>query len=254
MIGSSTYIIKQDGKFSAHIGGTFFDYMLVSACKKKRCGVFDLLVGAINGNPSARLKKHRGWGKPDADNIADEEVLRIADANNFSDSDAPGCHKLAGDRVLLVDMDDKKVFGRHRAHMDKPQEWVEITVETCNEQLHPKNTDPVMQEETSAALKVLHKQYTAACKKSEASKYGTPEWYNAREQCERINHSISALYGWLHDYHWIWGSGNSMCGTSSKSTTLTDDDRKRIPANAQGPFNSYAAGRRILDKKEAEKL
>lgn len=102
MIGSSTFIVKKDNTFCAHIsGGTIFNYMLHDACKKRKIGIYKLLVGSISK-----------WGKPDADNLTEEDAKEIATATNNINPGCAGYSKFAGDRVFLVDMDLKSVSER----------------------------------------------------------------------------------------------------------------------------------------------
>ena len=118
MIGSSTYIVKQNGSYCAHIGGSTFDFMIVELARKKRTTVFKVLSKSIEK-----------WGAADVSNLTHTETEQIADATNNVIEGSKWYNKYAGDGCYLIDMDAKKVYHRRRKYKDEDACWKELTTD-----------------------------------------------------------------------------------------------------------------------------
>jgi hypothetical protein len=117
MIGSSTYIVKQNGNYCAHIGGNTFDFYIIEDAKKKCKTVFQCLSKYVSA-----------WGKADVDGLSYSDVQTIAFATTHNEGSS-GYSRWAGDCCYLVDMDAEKVFVRRHKYKDEPAAWKELTTD-----------------------------------------------------------------------------------------------------------------------------
>ena len=107
MIGSSTLIVKEGGKYRLHI----FSGLVGMTGAKTKVGAFRSIK-----------KSEKGWGKPDKENLTDVEIETIRVSHQCISSTIPAYSQFAGDSVGLLDLDGKKLFTRNR---DDGDAWIE---------------------------------------------------------------------------------------------------------------------------------
>lgn len=101
MIGSTTFIVKSNGKYLVHIvgGGIYFPEIISQVAAKN------------NTTPFKSLSKHFKKFETDYDGIfhSSEDINAITSGRTCN-PESPGYNKFAGDGFFLIDEDEKKVF------------------------------------------------------------------------------------------------------------------------------------------------
>jgi len=112
MIGSSTLIVKQAGKYHLHVynGGLCF------ACFGNEKATKQDYFEAMKLNNSE-------WGKPDRVNLTQEEIDSIRTSHQCINPKEPNYSEFAGDTVGLLDLDAGVLYGRNGR--DNGDQWVE---------------------------------------------------------------------------------------------------------------------------------
>ncbi len=131
MIGSSTLVVKENGKFNIHIFGGLGGYDYYGSLDKGMTPYDEM----VRDEAAMRLK-----GYDNQDEITQsvvDEIEKCCHCNEKEKKSSPGYSRWAGDGIYLLDMDAKKLFRQVKTEKRKDRHWEEITMESIKPK-HPR--------------------------------------------------------------------------------------------------------------------